>query len=77
MDHKSCIGHKCFIFSKKNIIEKRNFAVSMLILRCQCLDFRMAFKLCCINNQNDVAQTLGEMTESNRNEIELEKKTST
>ena len=46
----------------------------MLILRCQCLDFKMASKICRINNHNDVAQKLKEMTDIHRNKIELEKK---
>ena len=39
----------------------------MLILRCECLDFQMAFKMCRINNHNDVAQKLKEMTDTCRN----------
>ena len=40
----------------------------------ECLDFQMAFKICCINNHNDVAQKLKEMTHNHRDEIESEKK---
>ena len=45
----------------------------MFILRCQCQDFQMALKMCRINNQNDVAQKLKEMTDSHRNKTELYK----
>ena len=34
----------------------------------------MAFKIRCINNHNDVAQKLKEMTDSHWNKIELEEK---
>ena len=46
----------------------------MLTLRCQCLDFQMAFKMCCINHDNDVAEKLKETTDSNQNNIASEKK---
>lgn len=46
----------------------------MLTLRCQCLDFQMAFKICCINHDNDVAEKLKETTDNNQNNIESEKK---
>ena len=71
IEHESCIGHKCIVFSKKFVVEKWNFAVPMLILTCQCLDFPVAFKMCRINNHNDVEQKLKEMTDSCRNKIEL------
>ena len=59
-----------FHFSQKFLREKNKFAV----LRCQCQDIQMVFKMCRINNQNDVAQKLKEMTDSHRNKIALEKK---
>ena len=45
----------------------------MLILRYQCPDFQMAFKLRRINIQNNLLQMLKEMADKHRNKIELEK----
>ena len=45
----------------------------MLILRCQCRDFQMAFNMCRINKHNNGAQKLKEMTDIHRNKIESEK----
>ena len=45
----------------------------MLIPRCPCRDFHMAFKMCCINNHNNVAQKLKETTYIDLSKIELEK----
>ena len=56
--YKSDIDHKCCIFSKKNMLGKKTLAVSMLIPRCQCWDFQMAFKMCHINYHNNVVQKL-------------------
>ena len=41
--------------------------------RRQCQDFQMAFKMCSINNHNNVAQKLKEMTDIHPNKIESEK----
>ena len=47
------------LFFQKNVVnEKLNFAVSMLILKCQCRDFQMALKMCLINHHNNVAKKL-------------------
>ena len=45
----------------------------MLILRSQCRDVQISFKMCCINHQNNVAQKLKEMADVQQNKIELEK----
>ena len=41
--------------------------------RCQCGDFQMAFKICHMNNHNNVAQKLKEIRDIHRNKIESEK----
>ena len=63
-----------FYFSKKNCKGNKSFAVSMLIPRCQCQDFQLAFKMCCINNHNNVAQKLKEMTNIHSSKIESREK---
>ena len=61
-------------FLEKNIVLKnQNIEVSVLIPRCQFLDFQIAFKMCRINNHNNVAQKLKEMSDIHQNKIELEK----
>ena len=46
----------------------------MLIPRCQCQDFQIAFKMCFINNHNNVTQKLKEMADIHPNKNESEKK---
>ena len=61
-------------FLQKNIVlEKQNIEVSVLIPRCQFLDFQITFKMCRIKNHNNVAQKLKEMRDIHQNKIELEK----
>ena len=61
-------------FLQKNIVLKnQNIEVSVLIPRCQFLDFQIALKMCRINNHNNVAQKLKEMSDIHQNKIELEK----
>ena len=45
----------------------------MLKLRCQCIGFHMAFKMCHIKNHNNPAQKLKQMTDIHQNKIELDK----
>ena len=45
----------------------------MLMPRCQCRDFQIAFKISCLNHLNNVAQKLKEMADVQQNKIELEK----
>ena len=45
----------------------------MLIQRCQCVDFQIAFKVCRTNNHKNVSQKLKETTDIHQNKIELEK----
>ena len=44
------------------------------MLRCQCIDFQIAFKMCHISNHNTVAQKLKQMTDIHQNKIKLDKK---
>ena len=45
----------------------------MLIPRCQCQNFQLAFKMCCIYNHNTVAQKVKEMTDIHPNKTESDK----
>lgn len=61
-------------FLQKSIVLKnQNIEVSVLIPRCQFLDFEIAFKMCRIKNHNNVAQKLKEMRDIHQSKIELEK----
>ena len=52
-----------FCFSKNFCKGEWNFAVLMLIQRCQWQDFQTTFKIWCIKNHNNMAQKLKEMTD--------------
>ena len=60
-------------FQKDFVREKLNFGASMLIPRCQCWYFQMIFKMCRINNQNNVAEKLNKIKDIHQNKIELGK----
>ena len=62
----------CFIFQNIFKNKKWSLGLSMLISKFQCQDFLMAFKKCCINIHNNVAQQLKEMTDIHPNKIESE-----
>ena len=46
----------------------------MLILRCRCIDFQMAFKMCHTNSPNAVPQKLEQIADTPQNKMELDKK---
>ena len=50
-----------FIFQKLFLRQKRKFSVPLIMQKCQCQDFQMVHKMCCINKHNNMIQKFKEI----------------